>query len=87
MEPITPNLRARLELPPSVKQGVVVTGVAPGSTSMKAGLAPGDVILELNKQPVAGVQEFREAFNKAGQKSVLLLVYREGRTRYVVLSR
>jgi serine protease Do len=87
LEPITPNLRARLELPPSVKQGVVVTGVAPGSMSLRAGLVPGDVILELNKLPVGGVQEFRDAVKKAGQKSVLLLVYREGRTRYVVLGR
>jgi serine protease Do len=87
VEPITPNLRARLELPPSVKQGIVVTGVAPGSVAQSAGLAPGDVILELNKQPVAGVQQFRDAYKKPGQKSVLLLVYREGRTRYVVLNR
>jgi serine protease Do len=87
LEPITPNLRARLELPPSVKQGIVVTGVAPGSIAQSAGLAPGDVILELNRQPVQSVQQFRDAYKKPGGKGVLLLVYGGGRTRYVVLGR
>jgi serine protease Do len=87
VEPLTPNLRARLELPPSVKQGIVVTGVAPGSVASSAGLAPGDVIVELNRQPVADVRQFREAYAKAGGKSVLIVIYREGRTRYVVLNR
>jgi serine protease Do len=87
VEPITPNLRARLELPPTVKQGIVVTGVAPGSMASSAGLAPGDVILELNRQPIADVQQFRNAYKKPSGKSVLLLIYREGRTRYVVLNR
>jgi serine protease Do len=87
VEPLTPQLRARLELPSSVKAGVVVTGVAPGSAAQRAGIAPGDVILELNKQPVGSVQEFREAYKKPGGKNVLMLVFREGRTRYVVLNR
>jgi hypothetical protein len=43
------------------------------------------VIVELNKQPVSNVQQFRDSYKKPGQKSVLLLIYREGRTRYVVL--
>jgi serine protease Do len=87
VEPITPDLRARLELPPTVRQGIVVTGVAPGSAASGAGLAPGDVILELNRQPVVDVQQFRNAYKKPGGKSVLLLIYRDGRTRYVVLER
>jgi serine protease Do len=87
VDAITPRIREQLELPASVKQGVVVTGVAPGSAAAETGLAPGDVIVELNKQPVASVQDFRAAYKKPGGKNLLLLVYREGRTRYVVLSR
>jgi serine protease Do len=86
LEPITPQLRARLELPSTLKAGIVVTGVAPGSAAQRAGIAPGDVIVELNKQPIGSVQDFRDAYKKQGGKNVLLLVYREGRTRYVVLS-
>ncbi len=87
VEAITPRIRQQLELPPSLKQGIVVTQVAPGSSSADAGLAPGDVILELNKQPIGNVQEFRDAYKKPGGKRVLLLIYREGRTRYVALER
>jgi serine protease Do len=87
VEPITPQLRARLELPSTLKAGIVVTGVAPGSPAQRAGIAPGDVIVELNRQPIASVQAFRDAYKKPGGKSVLLLLFREGRTRYVVLNR
>ena len=87
VEAITPRIRQQLQLPPSVDKGVVVTGVAPGSTAAESGLAPGDVIAEVNKQPISSVQAFRDAYQKGGAKSVLLLVYREGRTRYVVLQR
>jgi serine protease Do len=87
VEAISPRIRQQLQLPPSVDKGVVVTGVAPGSTAAESGLAPGDVIAEVNKQPINSVQAFRDAYQKGGGKSVLLLVYREGRTRYVVLQR
>jgi serine protease Do len=87
LEPITPQLRARLELPSTLKAGVVVTGVAPGSAAQRAGIAPGDVIVELNKQPVGSVQEFRKAYEKPGGKNVLLLVFRDGRTHYIVVNR
>jgi serine protease Do len=87
VEPLTPALRQRLDLPTSVKQGVVVTGVAPGSPAQSAGLAPGDVILEVDKQPIGSVQEFRDAYKKPGGKGLLLLFYREGRTLYAVLNR
>jgi serine protease Do len=86
VEPITPQLRSRLELPSTLKGGVVITGVAPGSAGQHAGLAPGDVIVELNRQPIRGVQDFRDAYEKAGDKNVLLLVFRDGRTHYVVLN-
>jgi serine protease Do len=87
VDAITPRMREQLQLPASLKQGIVVTGVAPGSTAAESGLSPGDVIVEVNKQPVASVQAFRDVYKKAGGKSVLLLIYREGRTRYVVLER
>jgi serine protease Do len=87
VDAITPRIREQLSLPPTIKQGIVVTGVAPGSMAASGGLEPGDVILELNRQPIANVQQFRQAYQKPGGKSVLLLVYREGRTRYVVLGR
>jgi serine protease Do len=87
VDALTPKIRQQLKLPPNLKQGIVVTGVAPGSPAAEGGLQPGDVVVELNKQPINGVQDFRNGYKQPGGKPVLLLVYREGRTRYVVLNR
>ena len=87
VDALTPRIRQQLELPPSLKQGIVVTNVAPGTAAASAGLAPGDVIVEANRKPVGSVQELRDAYKSPAGKGVLLLVYREGRTRYVVLGK
>jgi serine protease Do len=87
VDALTPRLQQQLKLPANLKQGVVVTGIAPGSPAAESGLSPGDVIVELDKKPITGVQDFRSGYKQAGGKRALLLVYREGRTRYVVLNR
>jgi serine protease Do len=87
LEPLSPHLRQRLNLPASVKQGVVVTGVAPDSRAADRGIAPGDVILEVNRKAVNSVQEFESAYKQSTGKGALLLVFRDGRTHYLVLTR
>jgi len=87
LEGLNPKLRQRLNLPASVKQGVVVTAVAPGSSAAERGIQPGDLIVEVNRKPVNTVPEFNAAFKQSSGKGALLLVYREGRTRYLVLSK
>jgi len=84
---LNPKLRQRLNLPSSVKQGIVVTGVAPGSPAGERGMQPGDLIVEVNRKPVTTVQDFMTVYKQSGTKGVLLLLYREGRTRYLVLTR
>jgi serine protease Do len=87
VDTLTPKLREQLKLPSSMKQGIVVTGIAPGSPAAESGLAPGDVIVEVDKKPINSVQDFRNGYKQSAGKRALLLVYREGRTRYVVLNR
>jgi serine protease Do len=87
VEAITPRIRQQLELPQALKQGIVISNVAPGSAAAEAGLSPGDVIVEANRKPIASVQQFRDAYKSPTGKSVLLLIYRDGRTRYVVLAK
>jgi serine protease Do len=70
-----------------VKQGVVVTAVAPDSRAADRGIAPGDVIVEVNRKPVNSVQEFKSAYEQSTGKGALLLVFRDGRTHYLVLPR
>jgi serine protease Do len=81
---LTPQIARQLDLPAGM-QGVVVSGVEQGSAAEEAGLQRGDVILEVNRNPVHNVNEFSRAVNRLGKQSVLLLVYSNGSTRYVVV--
>jgi serine protease Do len=87
LEGLDAKLRQQLNLPASVKQGVVITGVAPGSSAAEGGIQPGDLVLEVNRKPVNTVQDFMTAYKASTGKGALLLIYREGRTRYLVLSK
>jgi len=64
--------------------GVVVTRVSPNSAAAEAGLREGDVIQEVNRQPVKNVADFRRAVGGSHEGN-LLLVNREGRTVYVAV--
>jgi Do/DeqQ family serine protease len=83
---LTPEIAQQLELPATVR-GVVVTNVNPNSSAAEAQLQRGDVIQEVNRQPVANVQQFRAAVRDAGNQPILLLVNRGGQTRYAVIAR
>ena len=65
-------------------QGVVVTGVQPDSGADKAGLMPGDVIREINRQPVKSVKEFEKVSStvKKGD-NVLMLINRRGNALFL----
>src|SRR3989441_629947 len=54
VEPLASDPARRLDLPFS--RGVVVTDVVPGTPADKAGLRPGDVILDVKGRPVTDVQ-------------------------------
>jgi serine protease Do len=69
--------RRRLQLPPE-QQGVVVTAVEPGSPADLAGIRPGDIIEEVNRQPVHSLEDFREAVSDAKEQETLLLLVQRG---------
>jgi serine protease Do len=60
-------------------QGVVVTAVEPDSGAEKAGVMRGDVIREINRQPVKSVKDFEKVSSglKKGE-NVLILIDRRG---------
>jgi len=76
---LTPDIARRLEISPATR-GVVVTNVEQGSRAAESGLRPGDVIQEVNRQPVSNVDEFNRAVRGAGNRAILLLVNRRGQT-------
>ncbi len=67
-------------------QGVVVTGVVPGSAGGKIGIQPGDVIRQVNQARINNERDFKTAMvETAGSDSVLLLVQRGQNGYYVTL--
>jgi len=70
---VTPEIADRLEIPAG--KGVIVQDIKPGSFADDTGLARGDVILEVNKQPVNSEQDFSriQATLKSGQDVVFLV--------------
>ncbi|HKB98668.1 MAG TPA: Do family serine endopeptidase [Terriglobales bacterium] len=78
---ITPDLADRLSIPAG--KGVVVSDVKQGSFAEDVGLNRGDVILEVNKQPVNNPDDFTkiESSLKSGQDAVFLVRQRGSRAQ------
>jgi serine protease Do len=64
---------------------VVVQDVDPAGRAADAGLQVGDVIEEVNRQQVQSVEDLRAALRKSPDRPVLLLVNREGSSRFVTV--
>jgi S1-C subfamily serine protease len=84
VEPLTSELAQELDLPAGT-QGVVVTSVDAAGPAGAAGIQRGDVIQEINRQPVRSVDELRAALDKSGDKPALLLINRRGQTAYLAV--
>jgi serine protease Do len=76
---VSPDLADRLGIPAG--KGIIVQDVKPGSFAEDVGLSRGDVILEINKQPVNNDADFKRVQSslKSGQDVVFLV--RQGRGR------
>lgn len=66
--------------------GVVVGKVTPGSMVDRAGLRPGDIIIELNRKPVASVEAFERGW-VASKDSAMLRVKRGPGVLFIVVAR
>lgn len=66
------------------KRGVVVTKVAPDSGAEQAGLMRGDVIREINRQPIRSVKDLEKVSSDVKKGSnVLILVNRHGNSLFL----
>jgi len=79
---ITPELRESLNLQKSL-QGVAIAEIARGSQAAQEGLRVNDLILEVNRKPVASVKDFSQAVkNVKPGDTIVFLIQREGNTFY-----
>jgi serine protease Do len=76
---LTADLARRFQLDPAQK-GVVITDIESGSPAEQAGLQPGDVIEEINRQPIKSAEDFKKTMAAAKDKDTLLLLARRGET-------
>ncbi len=84
LEELTPEHRRTLGLGTDVQRGVVITDLQARSAAARAGLRPGDVVMELNRAPVDSLAKFKELYSKASG-DVLLLVHRRGASVFLVV--
>ena len=82
--PLTPEIAQQLKVPAST-QGVVIEEIDPAGAAAEAGLARGDVIEEVNRQPVRSAADLKAAIDKSGNKPALLLINRAGTSAYVTV--
>jgi Do/DeqQ family serine protease len=66
-------------------EGLLVTRVDPSGSAADAGIRQGDLIQEVNRQPVKTVAEFSAAIQRSGAKPALVLVKRRNGVFYLTL--
>jgi serine protease Do len=86
VEGLTPELRADLNLPRDAT-GAVVTAVEPNSPAARQGIQVGDVIRSVNGQPVESARDVASGLAglQSGDESALVLLQRNGSSRFVTL--
>jgi serine protease Do len=80
----TQQMMEQLRLEPG--QGVVVTQVAPQAAAANAGITPGNVILEVNRQAVGTAEQFYAALESSPNNRAVLLVRSRAGQQYVVVN-
>jgi serine protease Do len=84
VEPLTPELAARVRVPKDT-HGLVVDDVNPDGRAAAAGIQSGDVIEEVNRASVNSVEDLRAALKHASEKPALFLINRQGSDLFVTV--
>lgn len=85
LQALTPDIQQRFDISSDI-QGVLVVDVAPKSSAAEKGIRPGDIILEMSQDEIKTPQNIVDHLKKAEKekrKSVLILINRDGESRYV----
>jgi serine protease Do len=79
---LTPEIAGQIGVPRNT-QGVVVQEVDADGPAAQAGIEAGDVITQVNRQPVRSPADMRSALDRSPNGPALLLINRRGQTVFV----
>ncbi|MBI4644400.1 MAG: DegQ family serine endoprotease [Deltaproteobacteria bacterium] len=79
---VNPQIAQRFHL--KEEKGVVVAEIEPGSRAAEAGMQRGDLILEVNRQPVGSVKDVLENIDRSKDKDHLLLLVQRDNGKFFV---
>ena len=83
---LTPGMVAKYDI--SEHAGAVIIAIDRNSKAMSGGLNEGDLIVEIDKQPVRNTEDFNKITSKASlDNGVLIVITRSGKSMYTVLYR
>lgn len=77
VQDVTPSIAARFGL--ENETGAVITSVKNGGSAWEAGFRPGDVILEIDRTPVGGAEDYRRIVSAAEKGKRLLFLVKKGK--------
>ena len=84
VQEMTPELRSQLRL--ANIDGIMISSVEESGPAAAAGIRPGDIVKEANREPVKSMRDFARILGKMQRGSnLLLLVRRNGNSRFVML--
>ena len=83
VEDLTATTRQRLGIE---GDGALVTDVAPDGPAARAGIRPGDVVVEVDRKAVKSASELADALDASGQRALLLMRRGDGAI-YVTIDR
>lgn len=84
VQPLTPAVAQQLGISADV-EGLVVLEVDPSGPAADAGIQRGDVIEQIDQQPVRSVADLRAAVERTGKVPLLLLVNHRGTSVFVAI--
>ncbi len=82
--PVTPDVAAQLGVPRNT-QGLAVIAVDPTGPAASAGIQQGDVIQQINHQPVRNANDVASALAKSGGRPALVQVLRGGQSLFIAV--
>jgi serine protease Do len=84
VQELTPKLAESLGIKET--QGLIITDINAESAAAEAGIIRGDIILEIDREKVENVAQYKKAIKAAQEKNnILLLIKRDQHTRFVVI--